>query len=104
MGVDTVSALTQQDATESIAIIDSAINSVSSERTRMGAVDNRLDHTKAIASITSENTQSAESKIRDTDIADQMVEYAKNNILAQAAQSMLSHANRTPEGILSLLQ
>lgn len=104
LGIDTVGVLTHEDATNSITIVDSAINTISRERNRMGAIDNRLDHAKSIASITSENTQTAEAKIRDTDMADQMVEYAKNDILIQAAQSMLAHANSSPNGVLSLLQ
>ena len=84
--------------------IQSAINSVSTQRSYLGALQNRLEHTIANLDTTAENTQSAESRIRDTDIASEMVEYSKNNILAQAGQSMLAQANQSTQGVLSLLQ
>ncbi|MDD6429416.1 MAG: flagellin, partial [Lachnospiraceae bacterium] len=70
----------------------------------LGAVQNRLEHTIANLDNVSENTQSAESRIRDTDMAKEMVQYSKNNILAQAGQSMLAQANQSNQGVLSLLQ
>jgi flagellin len=84
--------------------IQSAIGLVSSQRSYLGAVQNRLEHTIANLDNISENTQSAESRIRDTDMAEEMVAYSKNNILAQAGQSMLAQANQSTQGVLSLLQ
>ena len=84
--------------------IQSAINSVSTQRSYLGALQNRLEHTIANLDTTAENTQAAESRIRDTDMASEMVEYSKNNILAQAGQSMLAQANQSTQGVLSLLQ
>ena len=84
--------------------IQSAIALVSNQRSNLGAVQNRLEHTIANLDNISENTQSAESRIRDTDMAEEMVNYSKNNILAQAGQSMLAQANQSNQGVLSLLQ
>lgn len=84
--------------------VQSAIEAVSKQRSAMGAIQNRLEHTIANLDTTSENTQSAESRIRDTDMASEMVTYSKNNILAQAGQSMLAQANQSTQGVLSLLQ
>ena len=83
--------------------IQLAIQSVSSQRSKLGAIQNRLEHTINNLNTTSENTQSAESRIRDTDMASEMVEYSKNNILQQAGQSMLAQANQANQGVLSLL-
>ena len=80
------------------------IQKVSTQRSALGAVQNRLEHTIANLDNISENTQAAESRIRDTDMAEEMVEYSKNNILAQAGQSMLAQANQSTQGVLSLLQ
>ena len=84
--------------------VQDAIEVVSKQRSAMGAIQNRLEHTIANLDTTSENTQSAESRIRDTDMASEMVTYSKNNILAQAGQSMLAQANQSTHGVLSLLQ
>ncbi len=84
--------------------IQGAISEVSSQRSYLGALQNRLEHTIANLDNIAENTQSAESRIRDTDMAEEMVEYSKNNILAQAGQSMLAQANQSTQGVLSLLQ
>ena len=84
--------------------IQAAIKTVSDTRSKLGAIQNRLEHTINNLNTTSENTQAAESRIRDTDMASEMVEYSKNNILAQAGQSMLSQANQQTQGVLSLLQ
>lgn len=84
--------------------VQDAIKVVSKQRSAMGAIQNRLEHTIANLDTTSENTQSAESRIRDTDMASEMVTYSKNNILAQAGQSMLAQANQSTHGVLSLLQ
>ena len=91
-------------ANDSITAIQEAINKVSSQRSALGALQNRLEHTIANLDNVAENTQAAESRIRDTDMASEMVEYSKNNILAQAGQSMLAQANQSTQGVLSLLQ
>ena len=91
-------------ANASITAIQDAINKVSSQRSALGALQNRLEHTIANLDNVAENTQAAESRIRDTDMASEMVEYSKNNILAQAGQSMLAQANQSTQGVLSLLQ
>ncbi|MDD3172606.1 MAG: flagellin [Herbinix sp.] len=91
-------------ATRALKTIDSAIKTVSKERSKLGALQNRLEHTIANADNASENLQSAESRIRDTDMAKEMVKYSRSNILQQAAQSMLSQANQSTQGVLSLLQ
>ena len=84
--------------------VQKAISQVSDMRSKLGAIQNRLEHTVANLDNISENTQAAESRIRDTDMAEEMVEYSKNNILAQAGQSMLAQANQSTQGVLSLLQ
>ena len=81
-----------------------AISKVSTQRSALGALQNRLEHTISNLDNVAENTQSAESRIRDTDMAEEMVQYSKNNILAQAGQSMLAQANQSTQGVLSLLQ
>ena len=91
-------------ANATIDAVQKAINTVSSQRSALGALQNRLEHTVSNLDNVSENTSSAESRIRDTDMADEMVEYSKNNILAQAGQSMLAQANQSTKGVLSLLQ
>ena len=83
--------------------IQCAISTVSSQRSDLGAIQNRLEHTIANLDTTAENTSAAESLIRDTDMAEEMVNYSKNNILAQAGQSMLAQANQSNQGVLSLL-
>lgn len=89
---------------DTIAKIDSAITKVSSKRSDLGAISNRLDHTIANADNMAENLQSSESKIRDVNLASEMVSYSSMSILQQAGQSMLSHANQATQGVLSLLQ
>lgn len=84
--------------------IDAAIEKVSTYRATLGAAQNRLEHTVNNLKVTSENITSAESRIRDTDMADEITAYTKNNILLQAAQSMLSQSNAMPQGVLSMLQ
>ncbi|MDE7313417.1 MAG: flagellin [Eubacterium sp.] len=91
-------------ANATLKAVQNAINIVSTQRSALGALQNRLEHTVANLDNVSENTQSAESRIRDTDMASQMVDYSKNNILAQAGQSMLAQANQSTQGVLSLLQ
>ena len=101
---DTLSVSTFTKAGSYMKSVQDAIEVVSKQRSAMGAIQNRLEHTIANLDTTSENTQSAESRIRDTDMASEMVTYSKNNILAQAGQSMLAQANQSTHGVLSLLQ
>ena len=99
--------VTGKDSTNADAAVNTisdAIKKVSSQRSALGAVQNRLEHTISNLDNVVENTTSAESRIRDTDMAEEMVEYSKNNILAQAGQSMLAQANQSTQGVLSLLQ
>ena len=100
----TLSVSTFTKAGSYMKAVQDAIEVVSKQRSAMGAIQNRLEHTIANLDTTSENTQSAESRIRDTDMASEMVTYSKNNILAQAGQSMLAQANQSTQGVLSLLQ
>ena len=93
----------QKKAQDSITVIDEAIQKVSKQRSTLGAIQNRLEHTIANLDTSAENLQNAESRIRDTDMAETMVEFSKNNILQQAAQSMLAQANQSTQGVLSLL-
>ena len=95
---------TVNDANAAIDVVNKAINKVSDLRAKFGAAQNRLEHTINSLQISSENITAAESRIRDTDMADEITKYTKNNILLQAAQSMLSQANATPQGVLSMLQ
>ncbi len=95
---------TQRDTETSISLFDKAIQIVSSFRSSLGAYQNRLEHANQSVMNTSENLQSAESRIRDTDMAKEMMIFTKNNILLQATQSMLAQSNKQPEGILQLLQ
>ena len=100
----TLSVSTFTKAGSYMKSVQDAIEVVSKQRSAMGAIQNRLEHTIANLDTTSENTQSPESRIRDTDMASEMVTYSKNNILAQAGQSMLAQANQSTQGVLSLLQ
>ena len=104
IGVKGLNVSTEDDATAAIDRISEAIQKVSSQRSTLGAAQNRLEHTIANLDNVVENTTSAESRIRDTDMAQEMVNYSKNNILAQAGQSMLAQANQSNRGVLSLLQ
>ena len=102
-GKMTIAVSTFAAAGNAMTKIQSAVTKVSTQRSALGAIQNRLEHTIANLDTTSENTSSAESRIRDTDMADAMVEYSKNQILAQAGQSMLAQANQATQGVLSLL-
>jgi len=106
LGVDgtKVSADTQAGASASINAIDNAIGTVSKQRSLLGAIQNRLEHTISNLDNTAENLQSAESQIRDVDMAEEMVGFSKYNIIQQAAQSMLAQANQSNQGVLSLLR
>mgnify|MGYP000968439118 CR=1 FL=1 len=92
------------NATATIGTIDAAIKRVSAERSKLGANQNRLEHTIKNLDNASENIQASESRIRDVDIAKEMMEFTKNNILQQAAQAMLAQANQAPQGVLQLLR
>ena len=92
------------NAFKAMKSVDAAIEKVSSYRATLGAAQNRLEHTVNNLKVTSENITSAESRVRDTDMADEITAYTKNNILLQAAQSMLSQSNAMPQGVLSMLQ
>ncbi|GGP07383.1 flagellin N-terminal helical domain-containing protein [Oceanobacillus neutriphilus] len=100
-GID-VSSRTQADS--AITTLDAAINTVSAERSKLGAVQNRLEHTINNLGTSAENLTAAESRIRDTDMAKEMMEFTKNNILSQAAQSMLAQSQQISQGVLQLLQ
>ncbi|GIO62888.1 flagellin N-terminal helical domain-containing protein [Paenibacillus cineris] len=95
---------TAEDASKAIAVLDKATQTVSSARSKLGAVQNRLEHTINNLGTASENLTAAESRIRDVDMAKEMMEQTKNNILAQAAQAMLAQANQQPQGVLQLLR
>lgn len=104
LGIDKIDISTQDGAAEAVKKIKDAINTVSSTRGDLGAIQNRLEHTINNLGVTTENITAAESRIRDTDMADEMMAYTKNNILVQAAQAMLAQANQVPQGVLQLLQ
>ena len=102
--VKDIEVSTTTEAFQAMKSIDAAIETVSTYRATLGAAQNRLEHTVNNLKVTSENITSAESRIRDTDMADEITAYTKNNILLQAAQSMLSQSNAMPQGVLSMLQ
>lgn len=104
LGIGDLSIASQEGAAKAIQSIKDAINTVSSTRGDLGAIQNRLEHTQNNLSVMTENIQDAESTIRDTDVADEMMAYTKNNILIQSAQAMLAQANQVPQGVLQLLQ
>ncbi|WJH27484.1 flagellin [Paenibacillus sp. CC-CFT742] len=108
LGIDNLAALDQAtlnaDATDNLSLVQSAINAVSAMRSDLGAVQNRLEHTINNLGTTSENLQAAESRIRDVDMAKEMSESTKTNILQQAATAMLAQANQQPQGVLQLLR
>ena len=104
LGIAGISVANQTDAQNAISAIKNAINKVSDVRGTLGATQNRLDHTINNLSVMTENIQDAESTIRDTDVAEEMMAYTKNNILIQSAQAMLAQANQVPQGVLQLLQ
>jgi flagellin len=103
LGVDSISVASFDDANDAISAIKGALESVSNQRADLGALQNRLEHTINNLDNVVENTQAAESQIRDTDMATEMVAYSNNNILAQAGTSMLAQANQANQGVLSLL-
>ncbi|CAI3534884.1 Flagellin [Clostridium neonatale] len=104
LGINNLNMSKSTTAPKTLTTIEAAIKTVSEHRATLGAVQNRLEHTIASTDTTSENLQASESRIRDTDMAKEMMEYTKSNILTQAAQSMLAQANSAPNSVLSLLQ
>jgi len=103
-GEEGIDISTQKGANNALDVIKNAINTVSDTRGGLGALQNRLEHTINNLSVTQENMQDAESTIRDTDVAAEMMKYTKNSILVQSAQAMLAQANQQPQGVLQLLQ
>ena len=101
---EALSVKTSEDANKAIKAFDEALNAVSSQRANLGAVQNRLEYTISNLDNTAENLTSAESTLRDVDMASEMMEYSKNNILNQAAQAMISQANQQPQNVLQLLR
>jgi len=104
LGVDGIDLTSKESANQAIGQINNAIESVSSERSKLGATQNRLEHTINNLGTTSENLTASESRIRDVDMAKEMMNQTKQNILAQASQSMLAKANQQPQGVLQLLR
>ena len=104
LGIENIDISSQAGAKAAIDVIKAAINKVSSTRGDLGAVQNRLEHTINNLSVTTENMTAAESRIRDVDMAEEMMAYTKNNILVQSSQAMLAQANQIPQGVLQLLQ
>lgn len=104
LGVEALEVDSNATAGAAMTSVQAAIETVSTQRSNLGAIQNRLEHTIANLDTTSENTSAAESRIRDVDMAKEMVTYSKNNILAQAGQSMLAQANQANQGVLALLQ
>lgn len=103
-GIGALNLNKQADAMNALDTIKTAVENLSKYRAKLGAAQNRLEHTVNNLDVTSENITAAESRIRDTDMADEITAFTKNNILLQAAQSMLSQSNAAPQGVLSLLQ
>ncbi|MBR2133051.1 MAG: flagellin, partial [Oscillospiraceae bacterium] len=104
MAAITVPTVSITAGSAAIATLKGHINTVSQARADLGAVQNRLEHTVNNLGVTMENLQNAESQIRDTNVADEMMKYTKNNILIQSAQAMLAQANQVPQGVLQLMQ
>ena len=104
LGISAVNLGSQTGAAAALTTIKTAINNVSTNRANLGAVQNRLEHTVNNLSVTTENMTAAESRIRDVDMAKEMMSFTKNNILSQAAQAMLAQANQQPQGVLQLLR
>ncbi|TDT57237.1 flagellin [Fonticella tunisiensis] len=104
LGVATLTVSSSTFAQASISTIDSAIAKISTSRAYIGSLQNRLEHTITNLNTESENLSAAESRIRDVDMAKEMMQFSKNNILAQAAQAMLAQANQQPQGVLQLLR
>ncbi|WP_135552162.1 flagellin N-terminal helical domain-containing protein [Paenibacillus cymbidii] len=104
LGISGISISGQTGANSAISVLDKAISQVSSQRASLGAIQNRLEHTINNLGTASENLTAAESRIRDVDMAKEMMNFTRNNILTQAAQAMLAQANQQPQGVLQLLR
>ena len=104
LGVHDLTVQTSTDAQASINAVDRALEQVSKERSKFGAYQNRLEHTINNMNTSSENLTAAESRIRDVDIAKEVMNQTKNSILSQAAQAMLAQSNQMPQGVLQLLR
>ncbi|GAE03160.1 flagellin domain-containing protein [Clostridium botulinum B str. Osaka05] len=104
LGVDSLNVDTHDNARKTIDSVNKAIKDVSTQRSKLGAFQNRLEHTISNLDNASENLQAAESRVRDVDMAKEMMSFSKNNILQQAAQAMLAQANQAPQGVLQLLR
>jgi len=104
LGIDALNVTTQTSAGSAITTIDEAITKVSAERSKLGAYQNRLEHTIANLGTAAENLTAAESRIRDVDMAKEIMEFTKNNIISQAAAAMLAQANAQPQLVLQLLR
>nr|WP_308936607.1 flagellin [Exiguobacterium sp. SL14] len=104
LGINAVDVTTKTGAEQAITTIQTAVDTVSAERSKLGAYQNRLDHTINNLKTSSENLTATESRIRDVDMAKEMMNQTKNSILAQAAQAMLAQSNQTPQGVLQLLR
>ncbi len=102
-GLDSVDLTTQSGADAAITVVNNAVETVSAQRSKLGAAQNRLEHTIKNLDNSAENLQAAESRVRDVDMAKEMMEFTKNNILQQASQSMLAQANQLPQSVLQLL-
>lgn len=103
LGLKDLNVKNESTATNAIDLIDNALTKINTVRSKFGAYQNRLEHAYAINQNTYENTQSAESVIRDTDMAEEMVKYSNENILQQAGLAILAQANQSKEGVLSIL-
>ena len=104
LGLEKLDITTEENAGASLDNINAAINTVSSARASMGALQNRLEHTINNLDVSVENLSAANSRIRDTDMAKEMMNYTKMNVLVQSAQAMLAQANQQPQSVLQLLQ
>lgn len=104
LGIDKINIGTADGAQRAIALLDNAINEVSAIRSKLGAYQNRLEHSISNLDVTAENMTESLSRIEDVDMAEEMAEYTQKNVLAQAGTSMLAQANMRPQNILSLLQ
>ncbi len=104
LGIDVLSVSDKDSASEAINLIKTAINTVSTNRANLGALQNRLEYTINNLDVSTENLNAANSRIRDTDMAKEMMAYTQSNVLTQAAQAMLAQANQQPQNILQLLR
>ncbi|MCY9697820.1 flagellin, partial [Paenibacillus alginolyticus] len=104
LGVANLQVGTQSQASSAVKAVDTALQLVSSQRANLGAIQNRLEHTISNLDTSNENLQASESRIRDVDMAKEMMQFTKSNILTQASQAMLAQANQQPQGVLSLLR